>query len=216
MSFSWIFELRRSADLCFGLSILSDIAPEYFPFLLLSNIHQAQACVHGILLLGTSDSIPTGAFVDLWDAVLPWIAFLDEYEESLSGRPIDSAAARYAYTSYLSVIRFLNNDEATSRLIHSTPGLYVVVGRAWPHLIHAEEGALSSVSYLLAQWYRPDQWNPAAYEDLIVGSGETRLDLASLVVSQIRRMLPKPDSSVTEDTIPPHRYPLHCRSGIGS
>ncbi|KAJ6469982.1 hypothetical protein C8R45DRAFT_937614 [Mycena sanguinolenta] len=165
-------------------------------------IFQAHTCMRSILVLFSSEAIPLGASVDLWEAVWPWIAFLDEYEQSLSsGKDSIGEESPNAYKRYLALIRYLEKDETARRLIYSTAGLYVVVGRAWPYLIQADAETLYSVSHFLAQWFGPDQWNPAAYEDLIVGCGGSRMDLATLVVSQIRRMLPRPDTTFTEKTV---------------
>ncbi|KAJ6455180.1 hypothetical protein C8R45DRAFT_1222605 [Mycena sanguinolenta] len=165
-------------------------------------IFQAHTCMRSLLVLFSSEAVPVGASVDLWEAVWPWIAFLDEYEQSLSlGKDSISAEAPNSYKRYLALIRYLEKDETARRLIHSTAGLYVVVGRAWPHLIHADAEALYNVSHFLAQWFGPDQWSAAAYEDLIVGCGGSRMDLATLVVSQIQRMLPRPDTTVTQSTV---------------
>ncbi|KAJ6458527.1 hypothetical protein C8R45DRAFT_1031836, partial [Mycena sanguinolenta] len=165
-------------------------------------IFQPHTCMRSILVLFSSEAIPLGASVDLWEAVWPWIAFLDEYEQSLSsGKDSIGEESPNAYKRYLALIRYFEKDETARRLVYSTAGLYVVVGRAWPYLIHADAEKLYSVSHFLAQWFGPDQWNPAAYEDLIVGCGGSRMDLATLVVSQIQRMLPRPDTTVTEKTV---------------
>ncbi|KAJ6467243.1 hypothetical protein C8R45DRAFT_1019527 [Mycena sanguinolenta] len=165
-------------------------------------IFQAHTSIRSILVLFSSEAIPLGASVDLWEAVWPWIAFLNEYEQSLSsGKDSIGEESPNAYKRYLALIRYLEKDETARQLIYSTAGLYVVVGRAWPYLIHADAETLYSVSHFLAQWFGPDQWNPAAYEDVIVGCGGSRMDLATLIVSQIQRMLPRPDSTVTENTV---------------
>ncbi|KAF7367963.1 hypothetical protein MSAN_00861500 [Mycena sanguinolenta] len=133
---------------------LPTVAPEHLPFLLPAfcspldstridvvlsrfdssgwesvkpDIVQVHSCMGGIGHLSTYNAIPTGAFVDLWQILWPWIRFLDEYEESLSGDKCLSSRSRY--WRFLSLIRLMGRDEAAQELIDSTKGRWVVVGR---------------------------------------------------------------------------------------
>ncbi|KAF7324232.1 MYND-type domain-containing protein [Mycena sanguinolenta] len=153
----------------------------------------------GVLHLARLQAIHRGAFVDLWNTVWPWVVFLDEYEESIALDDILRAEIRYL--RFMRLIRFLHDDEATNRIIASPSGLYVVVGRAWRHLVHAKsDGGISDVSHFLRFLFDND-WDAAAFDELIVGCGGTRLDLAALIVSHIQRLLPSAHSSVTSETI---------------
>ncbi|KAF7350639.1 MYND-type domain-containing protein [Mycena sanguinolenta] len=156
-------------------------------------ILQAYSSLNGIENLGLWGFIPPSACVELWDRIWPWIQFLEEYHECLT----IGGCPRYA--GFMSLICYLNGE--ASQLIHSTPGLYVVVGRAWRYAItESKEGALLDVSFLLQRWFQKTDWNPATFEELILGAGGTWMDLALVVVSHIKHVLPKPDSSVTNET----------------
>ncbi|KAF7342925.1 MYND-type domain-containing protein [Mycena sanguinolenta] len=209
------------------LKDVTDVAPNYRPFLLPviytvlnparipmilsrfdssgsasinSDILATRFCLGGLLRLRQSKAIPIGAFADLWTVVWPWIEFLDEYEESLG---VDMAPAMARYEVLVSLIRFLHDDESAMQLIDSTPGVHVVVARAWSYfVIHGPETGMSNVSYFIARlWKNPTTWDSAAFDELIVGAGGTRMDLASVVVSHLKRVLPHPYSRVTRDTV---------------
>ncbi|KAF7349722.1 MYND-type domain-containing protein [Mycena sanguinolenta] len=224
------------------LDNLSSIAPEHYPLLLPVvysalnptripvilarfdssgwesikwDIMQAHSCLRGIFILGFR-SIPPGASVDLWKTVWPWLTFLDEYDESFAWDYFDydhfhDVGRRYRL--YVSTIRFMNDTDAMpTHLIHNTPGLYVVIGRAWRHLLHANHSdgkELSTLSYWLGQWFSMEKWNPAAFEDLVVGCGGVR-GLAAIVVAHIQRMLPTSDSPVTVDKTIYHLFAVVC------
>ncbi|KAJ6496312.1 hypothetical protein C8R45DRAFT_1072542 [Mycena sanguinolenta] len=172
-----------------------------------SDIVQVHFCLNGISDLGALKAIPSSAFVDLWKIVWPWIEFLDEYEESLCGDNLlrDAFDGANRYTGFLVLICVLRNSretsEAAEKLIDSTDGLYIVVGRAWGHLIHAKDDAgLTHVSYFLGLWLPSVNVNSPAFHDLISGTGGTQTDLASIVVSHIKRVFPSPHSPVTRDS----------------
>ncbi|KAJ6483300.1 hypothetical protein C8R45DRAFT_300445 [Mycena sanguinolenta] len=162
-----------------------------------SEIIQAHLCLRGVLDLASRNVIVPGAIVDIWRNVWPWVQFLDEYAESLSNDDFPDAETRYS--EFLSLIRFFRANEAAGQLIDSPPGLYVVVGRAWRHLIRErnEEG-LADASYFLGL---NRDWNSPAFDELITGSGGTRSELASVVISHITYALPNPDCPVTHDTL---------------
>ncbi|KAF7372710.1 MYND-type domain-containing protein [Mycena sanguinolenta] len=115
------------------------------------DIMRAHSCLRGLLVLGFQ-FIPTASFADLWRNIWPWIAFLDENEENFSCA--DFGNVRTRYRAYMSVMRFMNTDEAANQLVHTTPGLYVVVGRAWRHLLEENSGGLLRLSYVLGETVR--------------------------------------------------------------
>ncbi|KAJ6470322.1 hypothetical protein C8R45DRAFT_937232 [Mycena sanguinolenta] len=142
--------------------------------------------------------IPPAAFADLWGNVWPWIAFLEEYEESFPCDDLSNEITRYR--KYVAVIRFINTNEALHRLVHTAPGLYIVIGRAWRHLLNENSEGLYCLSYLLGEWFQKEQWTVAAFEDLIAGCGGVH-NFAATVVSHIQQTLPSPDSPITGKTI---------------
>jgi hypothetical protein len=169
---------------------------------------QAQFCVHSISQLGRYGAIPPGAFLDLWGHVWPWIEFLAKYDDNLSMDEIIPPWARYA--SYMSLMRCLDDDAAVEQLRRSTVGLYVVVGRAWRHLIDRKEQTASEgiayVSHFIG-WRHKISSNSQAFEDLMIGTGGTPTGLAAIVVSHIKFFFPDPDSCVTD-------YTISCLGGV--
>ncbi|KAJ6467913.1 hypothetical protein C8R45DRAFT_1019443 [Mycena sanguinolenta] len=150
--------------------------------------------------LGMHNAIPPDACVDLWRRVWPWMEFLDEYGESLVSN--DFLPLQQRYSACLLLIHFLHGTQAATRIIGTTPGLYVVVGKAWRHaLARREQRPLADVSYVLGLWFERTVWDSAAFEELVTGTGGTLTDLASVVVSHLKRVLPEPDSPVTDQTI---------------
>ncbi|KAJ6508153.1 hypothetical protein C8R45DRAFT_436541 [Mycena sanguinolenta] len=61
-------------------------------------------------------------------------------------------------------------------------------------------GGLNDVSYFLGLWFRTATWDSAIFQEVMIGAGGTRTDLAALVVSRIKHFVPHPDSPVTEHT----------------
>ncbi|KAJ6484099.1 hypothetical protein C8R45DRAFT_1148388 [Mycena sanguinolenta] len=147
-----------------------------------SEIAQAHLCLRGICMLWTHDAIVPSAFVNLWKNAWPRVKFLDEYEEHMNNDPVQ-ISGRMRYATFV----------------------HVVVGRAWCHLIDTEnEEGLADVAHFLGDWFRNDDnddWNSAAIDKLIIGTGRTRGDLASIIVSHFTRILPNPDSPVTRQTL---------------
>ncbi|KAJ6481983.1 hypothetical protein C8R45DRAFT_1151310 [Mycena sanguinolenta] len=169
-----------------------------------ADVVQAHMCLGAICQLGASMVIPTDAFPDLWRRVWPWIEFLDEYHEPLSGDGLLDGLmdGETQYTAFLSLMRFLHNNVPTGPMTDPPTGMYVVVGRAWRHLLHGEDTlrGMPEVSHFIGLRLNNTTWNSAAFEELVVGAGGTRTDLASMVVSHIKRFLPDGNAVVTEET----------------
>ncbi|KAJ6490877.1 hypothetical protein C8R45DRAFT_1073614 [Mycena sanguinolenta] len=163
------------------------------------QIVQVHLCLRGLLYLAASKAIPRAAFLDLWHNLWPWIKFLDEHDECLPKNGLPDAVTRYA--AFVSLIRSLHDEDSdagTRRVIDATPGLFVVIGRAWRLFILAghEEG-IRDVSH----FFKLGRWESASYTpDLIIGAGG-RANLASTIVSHITRIIPGPDSHVTTQTL---------------
>ncbi|KAJ6458207.1 hypothetical protein C8R45DRAFT_1183650 [Mycena sanguinolenta] len=164
---------------------------------------QAYFRLTGLSDLASYNAIFPNARQDLWSIVWPWVEFLDQYSEALADADANELLdGESRYAGSLQLIRFLHAIETVGKLIDSTAGFYVVIGRAWPHLVHAEdEAGLADVSYCFKLWFSRPDWVSNSLPDLILGTGGTRTDLASLIVSHIKRVLSNPDSTVTEQTV---------------
>ncbi|KAJ7649424.1 hypothetical protein DFH06DRAFT_1208212 [Mycena polygramma] len=165
------------------------------------RIAQVIVCLRGISSLGVLRSIPKAALVDLWHRVWPWIEFLDQYGDNLPG--LDGLPATDRYALYMALFRIFRGDVRANKLMDWTSGSHLVTGRAWRYLIHTEEHeGFGDVSYVLAMWFKHEKWDPVAFEELVIGTGGTRMALASLVVAHLQRLVPHPDSVLTEQTLP--------------
>ncbi|KAF7378448.1 MYND-type domain-containing protein [Mycena sanguinolenta] len=163
------------------------------------QIMQVHRCLRGLLYLAASKVIPRTASVDIWHNLWPWIEFLDEYDECLPSDGLPDVVTRY--DTFISLIRFLHdedNDAAARKVIDPTPGLYIVIGRAWRHFILAgHEDGITDVSH----FFELGKWNSTFHtQDLIIGVGG-RANLASTIVSHITHLLPGPDSDVTQQSL---------------
>ncbi|KAJ6490829.1 hypothetical protein C8R45DRAFT_1137668 [Mycena sanguinolenta] len=160
------------------------------------QIVQVHLCLRGLLYLAASKAIPRAAFLDLWHNLWPWIEFLDEYDECFPGDGLPDAVTRY--DTFMSLIRFLhdeNSDAVTKKVIDATPGLFVVIGRAWRlFILAAHEEGITDVSHFFELGGTP------CTQDLIIGTGG-RANLASTIVSHINRILPGAGSDVTQQTL---------------
>ncbi|KAF8209629.1 hypothetical protein K438DRAFT_235221 [Mycena galopus ATCC 62051] len=162
------------------------------------RVRIAQILFHlrAIAQIETRVTIPLAVFMDLWIHIGPWIEFLDEYRDHLPGLDVLSPVTRYSM--FLSLLRFMRRDGRVSHLINTSVALCVVVGRAWHHLIHANETNLENVSHFLASLFEASPRDVPAFEGLVAGAGGTCVDLALLVVSHLNRVVPSPDSIITE------------------
>ncbi|KAK6974560.1 hypothetical protein R3P38DRAFT_3132859 [Favolaschia claudopus] len=166
---------------------------------------QALFSLRGISFLALRDMIATEALPDLWDRVVPWMQFLDEYREHLTG--VEKLPQDVRYSLWLYLIRFFRKHEAIDKSIDSSFGLCVVVGRAWGHILAAKdkveviEEGLRDISQLVGFWFRKKTWNAAAFDELLVGAGGSRTQLASLVIDHLQYIVPSPETDITQDKI---------------
>ncbi|KAJ6509643.1 hypothetical protein DFH09DRAFT_1334086 [Mycena vulgaris] len=114
-------------------------------------------------------------------------------------------------STYGDYVALLGHLIKTSSLMHTSPGVHVVVARAWSRLVQAgsdrDFGDLcEALTGLLCS---PDA---VKLEELVDGGGGTRADLASLAVLHIGRVFPSPDSAVTLETFTYLGYALLSQS----
>jgi hypothetical protein len=91
-------------------------------------------------------------------------------------------------------MRGLDGDPAVEQLRRSTVGLYIVVGRAWRHLMNRPEKIASEgigyVSHFIG-WRHKINPNDPKFEELVAGAGGATA-LAKLIVSHIKFFFPDP------------------------
>ncbi|KAJ7211775.1 hypothetical protein GGX14DRAFT_623535 [Mycena pura] len=113
-------------------------------------LHQLDSLdTDGLAALIADRSVPREAYHDLWSRIWDWITFLDAFREHL----------RFTDPLWL--------------LIGSTPGVWVVIARAWGMLLHAEDiPGLNGISVVLASVKAGyDCTGIATLDDLISGAG---------------------------------------------
>ncbi|KAJ6470365.1 hypothetical protein C8R45DRAFT_1165931 [Mycena sanguinolenta] len=88
--------------------------------------------------------IPRAELVDIWRRARSWIEFLDHDDPH-------NTLSRYA--ACVSSMHGEESNATTREVIDATPGLFVVIGRAWRHFILADyESGIIDVSHFLGTW----------------------------------------------------------------
>ncbi|KAJ7908827.1 hypothetical protein B0H13DRAFT_2495732 [Mycena leptocephala] len=150
------------------------------------RVAQALIGLRGIVALGALRVIPSPAPVDLWPNTWQWIEFLDTYHDNLPNADVLSSTDTI----------FRENEQASS-LIGAAVSVCVVVGRAWPDLVHADnKKAFGSLCGFFGCSLNILDHNK--FDEFVAGAGNTRTDFASLVVSHIERVVPHSGTIVTE------------------
>ncbi|KAJ7186087.1 hypothetical protein C8R46DRAFT_1289628 [Mycena filopes] len=115
------------------------------------------------------------AAVDLWTRIWPWIHFLDTYREQLPEAT--------DYGLFMATILDLQTHQRPRDAVDATPGVRVVVGRAWASFLGlqscVDEPGFRVVSGYLLNDLHPS--NPANIAELIDGV-ESTVDLALAIV----------------------------------
>ncbi|KAJ7670064.1 hypothetical protein DFH06DRAFT_1179916, partial [Mycena polygramma] len=164
---------------------------EITPILAHVERHTISTRTSCVFLVMPFKAVPSAAFPDIWARVWPWIEFLDEYRNHVPGVELLPETERYSL--YMALLDFLGGNSLENRLTDTTVGSYVVAGRAWRCLIHAEEdrGFAHVCHFLAAGLLRSDKWDSRPFEELVMGAGGTWRDLAWLVVTHIERVIPR-------------------------
>ncbi|KAJ7729915.1 hypothetical protein B0H16DRAFT_1775396 [Mycena metata] len=142
------------------------------------------------LLSVAFDHIPPLAFLDLWPRTRRWIDFRCTYQEHL---PAVSIAK--PYTVYLQIFWWFARSPQVAGLVNATPGVLNLVGR----VMH-ESDSFQWCKYLV-HWFQQNQaLEHRDLEELIMGAGGTRRDLASVILLHLNRAVPTPEYDVTADS----------------
>ncbi|KAJ7773908.1 hypothetical protein B0H16DRAFT_1510370 [Mycena metata] len=140
---------------------------------------------------GHHRDIDSKLFVHLWPRLWSWMQFVDSFPFCLPGGPSEGARC----VSFLCHIYNLQYDEETALLIDSTPGVRILVARAWVFLlapqnpwagadVWREQGLLALADFLGRRaLHSAIDPNAAPHiEELVEGAGGTIVDLARLVI----------------------------------
>ncbi|KAJ7741812.1 hypothetical protein B0H16DRAFT_1890371 [Mycena metata] len=151
-----------------------------------SPIARALLSLRALVVGRKSFELPEAASVDLWPRIWQWIYFLDTYREQFP-----EASDKESYALYVATILDLQTDRETSDLIDATPGVRVVVGRAWALFVGLdncfEELGFRDVCRYLHQNLRP--FDPRHISEVTGGIGSTT-ELASVIVRHLNHLTP--------------------------
>ncbi|KAF7363562.1 MYND-type domain-containing protein [Mycena sanguinolenta] len=168
-------------------SLLAQLDAPEGPFLT-QKLAQVVLCLQGLCSIGSKELFPGPPSVDLWQRVWPWLEFLDTYQDHLPRllRP----GLGVSDFSPLLLISVLGRDEATAKLMLVTPGLRILIFRAWAQsfdqtkFVQTHKGLFDKVCGLM-QNVTPTITDQRDFEEAIEGSGGNRLALARLCVNHI-------------------------------
>ncbi|KAJ7608002.1 hypothetical protein DFH06DRAFT_1249139 [Mycena polygramma] len=133
-----------------------------------------------------SFELPAEASLDVWPRVWKWMHFLDTYRDLFP-----ESADKETYSLYLTTILDLQKHQETKDLIDATPGVRVVVARAWAFFVGLDacvgEAGFHDVCLYLLNDLKPS--NPANIAELIEGVSGTVADLASVIVRHMNHII---------------------------
>ncbi|KAJ7174740.1 hypothetical protein C8R46DRAFT_1081667, partial [Mycena filopes] len=161
---------------------------------------QIDISLSSIAIMMSIQHIPEAAFPELWPRIWQWIEFRHTYEEHL---PDLSSLSRSRYAVDMEILRWTVRSEPAAALMWATPHLCTVVARAWAHLIHEpdDEGFDDCCKYLGYWIITSRTWGTEVFEDLLLGVGGTRRDLAAVLMLHMKRAVPSRDSEITGNTL---------------
>ncbi|KAJ7118504.1 hypothetical protein C8R43DRAFT_1035933 [Mycena crocata] len=151
----------------------------------------------------SASSVPQELFRHLWLRMWPWMEFI--HTNSLTNE------AKNCVHFFLQ-IRQLQDDVHTADLIERTPGVRILVGRAWTFLLDAEislgdEDGLLAIADVVGRFRQLSMHplDPSDFqlhvEELIEGAGGTSTDFAQLIVRSFWAVLSDGDGALSEDNI---------------
>ncbi|KAJ7086339.1 hypothetical protein B0H15DRAFT_345770 [Mycena belliarum] len=126
--------------------------------------------------------LPEEASVDIWQRAWKWMSFMDTYKDSLP-----AASAKSTYAVYMSTILDLQSHGGTKAMIDATPGLRVVVTRAWATFLRfpdcISEPGFHDVCRFIVHDLKASQ--PRILQEVIEGSGGSVSDLAVMLIKHL-------------------------------
>ncbi|KAJ7499947.1 hypothetical protein FB451DRAFT_1358948 [Mycena latifolia] len=135
---------------------------------------------------------PQAAIPDIWDHAWPWMDFLHTY----SGNIPELLDELPLYSSFIALLTHFQQKWRVE--VGLTPGVRVVVGRAWVIFLKQENapGLKGICDFLCADMPTPDT-RIARRDDLVDGAGGTFSDLASTIVRHLEYLVADKLSSLS-------------------
>ncbi|KAJ7510593.1 hypothetical protein B0H11DRAFT_1955376 [Mycena galericulata] len=130
-----------------------------------------------------SEVLHAEASLDVWPSVWKWIEFLDAYRQILPG-----TADQERYTLYMSLISQLQKKHPkTKDLIDATPGVRVVLARAWSSFVRLDDCVRQEgFRHLCEIMLDLKMSNPTKFGEVIEGAGGDATSLAFVIIKHIK------------------------------
>jgi hypothetical protein len=151
---------------------------------------RAQLCLESLYAIEfTTDIGP-----DVWPRVWPWVQFLDTYRTP--GMPLKARGD--FYVDFLMFAGTFADHSETHTLITTTPGVYSMVGKAWPGVFAIDDDGKREIAFNDLRSFLVNK-SIATHDtlaELIDGAGGTLQKLARLVVLYIASFAPSPNEAL--------------------
>ncbi|KAJ7437251.1 hypothetical protein B0H11DRAFT_2294502 [Mycena galericulata] len=145
-----------------------------------------------------ASGLSNDACPDVWRRVWKWIQFLDRYRLVLVDvNPLSDAES---YPIYSSIILRLLDHTATRDVIYATPGVRIVMTRAWAIFLDSQGN--SGVNFpSVCRFMAEAPLSSTNTTEILIGAGGRDVDLARLFVSHLRFVIPGPDYLASSETL---------------
>ncbi|KAF8192679.1 hypothetical protein K438DRAFT_1762026 [Mycena galopus ATCC 62051] len=145
------------------------------------------------------NGIPEELGPDLWPRIWNWIKFLDEYRDSVQG--IMPLSAKDTYAGYAKIIHNFQLHKNTMAQVHDTPGVRLVMARAWvlialvALILRSERGIHERCFVSIVRFLDEDPLSaqPKNMQEYVEGAGGTVDEFAALVMEHVERTQAPPD-----------------------
>ncbi|KAJ7026839.1 hypothetical protein C8F04DRAFT_101331 [Mycena alexandri] len=172
---------------------LSDIQPDID-----SPIARAVVSLRSLPIRSAADGsaiFAQEALPDVWPRVWKWIQFLDKHGDRLAISNVES------YSLYCEAISTLQMHADTKKLIYDTPGVHVVMARAWATFV-GKHCTPEQASYVgLCRFLLEDTPSFTTIEEFVQGAGGSQPDLARLMVAHLKLFIPRHDFPISNETL---------------
>ncbi|KAJ7917435.1 hypothetical protein B0H13DRAFT_2442567 [Mycena leptocephala] len=151
---------------------------------------RAQLCLESLYAIEFTNDIGP----DIWPRVWPWVQFLDTYRAP--GMPLKARGD--FYVDFLMFSGTFADHSETHTLITTTPGVYSMVGKAWPGVFAIDDDGKREIAFNDLRSFLVNK-NIATHDtlaELIDGAGGTLQKLARLVVLYIASFAPSPNEAL--------------------
>ncbi|KAJ7176238.1 hypothetical protein C8R43DRAFT_1197858 [Mycena crocata] len=119
----------------------------------------------------------TEASVDIWPRAWEWIQLLDRHRTELAG--LDTWSEMESYSIFCAVILRLHDHSATRDLMHATPGVRVLIARAWTIFLASKIDPTDDL-LRVCRFIEDDTITPTNLQGLLQGAGGDMPDLVTL------------------------------------